>query len=62
MTVLDLLNKQGLPTNKSLLARELHISRNTLDKYLADTDGEQHIIRKMRGEYVLFGILTKVSK
>ena len=62
MTLQDLLDNQGVPTNKSLLARELNVSRNTLNKYLADTDGEFHVIRKQYGEYVLFGKLTKGDK
>lgn len=62
MTLTELLKKPYYRNNKTVLANELGVSRNTLAKYLADTAGESHIIRKQYGEYVLFGKLTKVNK
>ena len=62
MTLTDLLAKPFYRNNQSFLARDLGISRNTLTKYLADTKGDKHIIRKQYGEYVLFGKLTKGDK
>ncbi|MCP4985204.1 MAG: hypothetical protein GY928_03775 [Colwellia sp.] len=62
MTLQDLLNKPLYRGNQSFLAKELGISRNTLTKYLTDTVGEKHIIRKQKGKYVLFGLLTKENK
>jgi hypothetical protein len=62
MTLTQLLATPYYRDNKSLLARELKINRGTLRKYLADKDGESHIIRKQYGEYVLFGKLTKGDK
>ncbi len=62
MTLQDLLNKPFYRGNQSFLAKELGISRNTLTKYLTDTVGEKHIVRKQKGKYVLFGLLTKGDK
>lgn len=54
MTIKDLLKKKEYRGNQSLLAKELNVSRNTLAKYINDESGEQHIIRKQYGSYVLF--------
>tara|TARA_R110000772_G_scaffold112791_1_gene217075 strand:+ start:743 stop:931 length:189 start_codon:yes stop_codon:yes gene_type:complete len=62
MTISDLLKKPYYRNNKSLLAIELGISRNTLLKYSEDKEGLTHIIRKEFGDYVIFGRLTKVKK
>ena len=62
MTLSELLLTPYYRNNKTLLAKELKVNRGTLRKYLADTDGESHIIRKQYGEYVLFGKLTKGDK
>ena len=62
MTISDLLNNSYYRGNKTVLARELNVSRNTLRKYAEDKDGMTHIIRKQYGEYVLFGLLSKGEK
>ena len=62
MTLTDLLATPYYRSNKTLLSKDLGVSRNTLNKYLEDKDGASHVIRKQYGEYVLFGKLTKGDK
>lgn len=45
--------KLEFSSNQSLMAREIDINRNTLRKYLADTTGEKHLMRKHKGKWQL---------
>lgn len=62
MTINDLLLTPYYRGNQTLLAKELHVNRGTLRKYMADTEGESHLIKKVDGDNVLFGKLSKENK
>ncbi len=54
MTIPELLKTMFYRSNQSLLSKELGVNRGTLRKYMGDSDGEFHSLKKVDGKYQLF--------
>jgi len=54
MTITELLQTKMYRNNQSFLARELGINRGTFRKYMNDTSGDYHFLKKAGSGYQLF--------